>query len=484
MRQSSTRFRPHFECLETRITPANNPNLIAPAFSSLPSAKASIYLDFNGHFDAAWLNFTNIDTPSFDVDGNANTFSAAEQKIIEDVWREMAEDYAPFNVNVTTVLPSSFAPKAALRVLFGGDGAWLGVPAGGVALLNTFGSGVGGVTPTCFVFPPNVGNTALNMATAGSHEAGHMFGLQHQSVYDAAGTKTSEYSTGLGAADGTGPVMGVGYGVTRTLWWVGQNSLSASTIQDDMAVIANSTNGFGFRKDDFGNSAATATEFKAKPGKTATVNERGLITQMSDTDWFSFSAKPGPVKFTVSIPAPFNNLDPKIQLRNASGKVIVTANPGNSFNGTLNFKIRNAGTYFVVVSASGLSSAATANNRGQNVGTYTLTGEYEPISEPFRVYTPTRWLVDPFTNVMSGVVTIAKAPFTLKGPITLAITLPHDSLTYLTPNGVQTGRTVIVTLNRGLKAGKPLRFFIDLHNPERIPLGNFFVGVVVKLRNV
>lgn len=483
MRLTTKRFRPRVECLETRLTPANNPSLIAPAFSSLPGAPATIYLDFNGHFDATWANFNNIDTPEFDIDGNRNAFNAAEQKIIEDIWREMAEDYAPFNINVTTVLPPSFAPKSALRVLFGGDGAWLGVAAGGVALLNTFGTGAG-VTPTCFVFAGLFGGNALDMATAGSHEAGHMFGLEHQSVYDAAGNKTAEYSPGLGAADGTGPVMGVGYGVTRTLWWFGPNSSSATTMQDDMAVIANNTNGFGFRKDDFGNSAATATEHQAKPGKTAKISEKGLITQMTDTDWISFSAKPGPVKFTVTVPAPFNNLDPKIQLRSASGKVIATANPGNSFNASLNFKIKRAGTYHVVVSASGLSSAATQNNRGQNVGTYTLIGEYEPISEPFRIYSPTRWLVDPSTNVMSGVVTIAKAPFTLRGPITLAITLPHDSLTYLGSNGQQSGRTVIVTLNKGLKAGKPLRFFIDLHNPERVPLGNFFIGMVVKLRNV
>jgi hypothetical protein len=393
----------------------------------------------------------------------------------------MAEDYAPFNINVTTVQPASFAPKTALRVLFGGDGAWLGVAAGGVALLDTFGSGIGGVTPTCFVFSALFTN-ALDMATAGSHEAGHMFGLQHQSVYDAAGNKTSEYSTGLGAADGTGPVMGVGYGVTRTLWWVGQNSTSATTIQDDMAVIANNVNGFGFRKDDHGNSAASATELKAKAGKTAKVAQRGLIGQMNDTDWFTFDAKAGPASFTVNVPAPFNNLDAKVQLRNGAGKVIATANPGNAFNAPLNFRIKQAGTYYVVISSAGLSSAATQNNRGQNVGTYTLTGEWEPISEPFRIYSPTRWLVDPFTSVMSGVITVAEPPFKMKGPVTIAITLPSESIQYLNPNGVQTGRTVLVTLNRGLKANKPLRFFVDLHNPERVPLGNFFIGVVVKLK--
>src|SRR5262245_19169894 len=38
-----------------------------PAYSSLPGAKATLYLDFNGHYQQSWGNYSNITTPVFDT---------------------------------------------------------------------------------------------------------------------------------------------------------------------------------------------------------------------------------------------------------------------------------------------------------------------------------------------------------------------------------------------------------------------------------
>ena len=40
-------------------------------------------------------------TPAFDKDGNNGSFNAAEQSDIVAIWRAVAEDYAPFDVDVS-----------------------------------------------------------------------------------------------------------------------------------------------------------------------------------------------------------------------------------------------------------------------------------------------------------------------------------------------------------------------------------------------
>jgi hypothetical protein len=53
--------------------------------------------------------------------------------------------------------------------------------------------------------------------------------------------------------------MGAGYGQNMTLWNSGPNSLGCNSIQNDLTVITNATNGFGYRTDDHTDSYSTAT---------------------------------------------------------------------------------------------------------------------------------------------------------------------------------------------------------------------------------
>jgi hypothetical protein len=63
-----------------------------------------IYLDFTGHniTGTAWTTNPLIIAPPFSADSNTAVFSASEQKIILEVWQRVAEDFAPFDVDVTT----------------------------------------------------------------------------------------------------------------------------------------------------------------------------------------------------------------------------------------------------------------------------------------------------------------------------------------------------------------------------------------------
>jgi hypothetical protein len=56
-------------------------------------------------------------------DGNTADWSAAELSNILAIWRAVAEDYAPFDVDVTTEEPVGVALANWVRCVVGGDGA-------------------------------------------------------------------------------------------------------------------------------------------------------------------------------------------------------------------------------------------------------------------------------------------------------------------------------------------------------------------------
>jgi hypothetical protein len=99
-----------------------------PQLSSLPGAKASIYLNFTGDFTASWGSYSNITTPAYDIDGDPTTFSQTELNNITQIWQYVAEDYAPFNINVTTVQPSNlghgFTQKLTSAAMVRGSAHW------------------------------------------------------------------------------------------------------------------------------------------------------------------------------------------------------------------------------------------------------------------------------------------------------------------------------------------------------------------------
>src|ERR1043165_3350316 len=76
-----------------------------PAFySSRPGAAYTLYLDFGGFTYSGTRNgLTPGVTPAYSVDGDVTSFSALELSNIQQIWSRVATQYAPFNINVTTV---------------------------------------------------------------------------------------------------------------------------------------------------------------------------------------------------------------------------------------------------------------------------------------------------------------------------------------------------------------------------------------------
>ena len=235
---------------------------------SNPTAAKTIYLDFDGHtttgtmWNSAYTGGDPIITPPYSFEGDSS-FSEDELSRIQYIWQRVAEDYLPFNVDVTTEDPGSAAliksstsdTEYGVRVCIGGSSSdWYGANAGGVAYMYSFKWSTD--TPA-FVFPAMLGNGSEKYtAEAISHETGHTLGLSHDGTGDGKGDNAYYWGHGSGAT-GWAAIMGVGYYKSLTQFSKGEYP-DANNQQDDLAVLAGATGGFGHRSDDHGSSFAEA----------------------------------------------------------------------------------------------------------------------------------------------------------------------------------------------------------------------------------
>jgi hypothetical protein len=341
-----------------------------PLLNSFPSARATIFLDFDGQYvtGTSW-NWSGA------IDAQPSGFSA---DAITQMFNRVAEDYRIFNLNITT---DSTVYKTApinqrMRVIVTPTYQWYG-SAGGIAFVGSFAWGDN--TP-CFVFSGLLGNNPKYVAEAISHEAGHTLGLQHQSAYTTACAKT-EYNPGNGSGETSwAPIMGVGYYRNLTTWHYGTNTYACNYYQDDLSIISSATNNFGYRSDDIGNTHATATSVGFTSTGFATT---GLINTGADKDVFKFTissptyihltAIPQNVGSSGSIILSGANLDIKLSLLDYKGDTIAKYSPDNLVNAGLDSNLNN-GTYYVVVEGTGNTNLAD----NASLGYYSLAAS--PIS--------------------------------------------------------------------------------------------------------
>lgn len=354
------------EPLEDRRLLAVSPLESLPALHSFTGAPASLYLDFNGDYEPAGGGYGESWTPVYDCDGDPTTFSDAELTNIQTIWAMVAEDFAPFNIDVTTVeppvladnVPRSDANGVALRVAIGGKSTdWYEAGYGGLSCVNSFTNGFANIA---YVFPSSLVNITADSV---SHEAGHSFGLQEQSEYDANGVMVAKYNPG--DLYSWVPLMGATYYSTPvSTWYNGMNRLGV--LQDDMAIIANSTNGFGCRSDDHGDTTGTATAL-AKVGNAW--SGAGLIGTNSDVDAFSFTVTAADsYRIVANAAAVGPNLDAVLELRDSAGQVIASADPQTAQNAQL-LESLVPGNYYLSVKSAGAYGW---------VGKYTLSIDTPP----------------------------------------------------------------------------------------------------------
>jgi hypothetical protein len=372
------------------ISPIIDPRTIdqlmgLPMLDSNPGAPATLYLDFNGNSETNWFFLDDaghqhvqpaFTTPIFDTDGNTGSFGASEQAMIKQIWSRVAEDYAPFNINVSTDYYGSFNDKQALHVVIGGNNTdWLHEDTSGISSIGSFSDSA---PNTVFVFDltkwTNVTvegkpmDAVAAIADTASHEAGHAFGLRHHSRYSSTGVLLNTYDPGT--SDWT-PIMGENKASDRTTWSAGATDQGALTYQDDIAVIGSATNGFGFRTDDHADTSSFADALVTKSVILGTLGGSGIINTPTDVDVFKFTTQGGPVQITMNASTYGPNLIPVVELRSSSG-FITKATTSSSTQSIISTNLA-AGTYYVYAKAPTFTFAGHVFADYGDVGQYTVT---------------------------------------------------------------------------------------------------------------
>lgn len=177
--------------------------------------KTILYLDFDGQIvsGTVWSSGT--------ITCNSSGLTAAQQ---ETVRSRVAADYAKVSPNIVVSTSESefysYPINKRMRVILCSNN-WYNSNTGGVAYINSY---TWADDTPCFVFTGSYGYNVDNISYAASHEPGHTFGCRHQSLWDAACIKTSEYRSGC--------IMGWG-----SEWAIGTSSLGCNSIQNDIEVI-------------------------------------------------------------------------------------------------------------------------------------------------------------------------------------------------------------------------------------------------------
>ena len=332
---------------------------------SRPGAPRTILLDFDGHITTgtAWNNDygSQIVSPAYNPDGVPETFTQNELNRIYLMWRQVAEDFAPFNVDVTTedltnpndlavdpiARESSGDPLFGTRVVIT-QNTFSNCGCGGFAYLKSF-DDYG--TYTNYLKPAFVFNASVvGAGEAISHEVGHNLGLKHDGQTNGTG-----YYEGHGSgATGWAPIMGVGYYRELVQWSMNTYPL-ANQPQNDIADIQ--YYGAPLMTDDhvdnMSNIQDVTTMTVTDSGILDQLDAYGLIHLQSDQDMFKFDAAAGSYSISIQPDDISPNLDIEVSLYNSGGGLLQSNNGAEILSASLSGNFTHPGTYFIKVNGVG-----------------------------------------------------------------------------------------------------------------------------------
>lgn len=370
-------------------------------FHSRPGAPNVVFLNFSGESvsNTEWntsLGRTTIPAVAFSIDADRTTFSDAEQLAIRRIWQRVSEDYAPFNIDVTTERPATFTTRTAHALITRSSDANSqsnpSAGSGGVAYVNVFGSSGYARYRPAWIYHDNLANEESYVAEAVSHEVGHNLGLSHDGT-----TSGSAYYAGHGSGEiSWGTIMGNSYDRSMTQWSKGEYYQSNNQ-QDDLATIAGK---LSYRTDDHGNTPGTAsalvltgTNIVATTPATDPTNfnpaNKGVIERNTDVDVFSFVTGTGKISLTASpwiVPSGRTrggNLDVRLELYDEAGTLLQAGDPAAQTAGQITTNLTE-GRYYVQVRNTGTGDPLATTPSGYtsyaSLGQYFITGYVAPDS--------------------------------------------------------------------------------------------------------
>ena len=379
--------------------PSYNSNIIS--LQSYPGSKAVMLLDFFGGYTPTWGGV------SYPPAGVNNTD-------IKDLWKRVAEDYMPFNINVTTDIQvyQNAPANSRQKCVFTPSTSAMPAGAAGVAYI---GSWDWGSDTVCW----SIYTSGKSGGEVGSHEVGHTVGLGHQ------GTSATGYYSGHGSGvTGWGPIMGAGY-YQNVITWAKGEYLDANNKEDELNIIVTQNNNVTYRIDDTGSTYALARYLEIYSNNT--VFAEGDIERTGDSDAFRFQTGGGVVSITASPVGTWANLAITLSLTDSNDVAVTTSNPTTSLSAVLTRTVA-AGSYALKVTGAGrLNMLTNGFSSYGSLGYYSMSGTVAGARQPTRFSIP--------EHLPAG---------TIVGPIPASS--PADPLDYAIISG-NTGGTFTIDTN-------------------------------------
>ena len=317
-------------------------------FQSKPGAPTVIYCNFDGEVvnQPYWSDST--------IDAMPSGLSSGE---VEEILKLVAEDFAPFDVNVTNDRSVYDSTPSHRRVMCISTPTDTAAPnSGGIAGIGTFIYDL-----VCWDF--NLRGDTI------SHEVGHTLSLYH---HGDSTQNSPEYHDGHSSESRDwGPIMGAAFDAEMAQWSDGNYTSATNSNQDDLYLITNY--GLSYREDDYGNNTASGEGVSIS---NTLVTRNGIIERNTDIDVFNVTySSLGKVQIAgVGTEGIQSNLDVKLSIENSAG-VVIFEQTSDSTDDALTELILEPGSYQIRV--QGDSSGNPNGNPATGWSSYGSLGQYQ-----------------------------------------------------------------------------------------------------------